>query len=96
MSGRNLQIKTSVKDIIEQEPVSFQLTNDGRKPIASGFQLKGNIVRFQIADPINKKQTLVIDPLIFSTFSGSTASNWGFTATYDNKGNFYAGGTSFW
>jgi gliding motility-associated-like protein len=95
MSGRNLQIKTSVKDIVEQEPVSFQLTNDGRKPIASGFQLKGNIVRFQIADPINKKQTLVIDPLIFSTFSGSTASNWGFTATYDNKGNFYAGGTVF-
>lgn len=95
MSGRNLQIKTSVKDIVEQEPVSFQLTHDGRKPVASGFVLKGNIVRFQINDPINKNQTLVIDPLIFSTFSGSSASNWGFTATYDNKGNFYAGGIVF-
>src|SRR5690606_18652029 len=33
------------------------------------------------------------DPtVVFSTYSGSTADNWGFTATYDSGGHFYAGG----
>ncbi len=34
-----------------------------------------------------------IDPaLIFSTYSGSRGDNFGFTATYDSRGNLYAGG----
>lgn len=34
-----------------------------------------------------------IDPvLVFSTYSGSTADNFGFTATFDNTGCLYAGG----
>lgn len=41
----------------------------------------------------NPLDTLVIDPiLVFSTYSGSTADNFGFTATYDNQGCLYAGG----
>ena len=36
--------------------------------------------------------TLIIDPtLIFSTFTGSHSDNWGYTATYDESGNFYSG-----
>ena len=35
----------------------------------------------------------VIDPeLIFSTYSGSTVDNFGFTASYDDEGNLYSGG----
>src|SRR5690606_29483546 len=33
--------------------------------------------------------------LIFSTYSGSYADNWGFTATYDDDGNLYSGGIAF-
>ena len=91
----NLIIKTSVQEVKELQPYSYQLTKVGKKEISSSFQVKGNIIHFQLNDPISKSETLVIDPLIFSTFSGSTASNWGFTATYDNKGNFYAGGIVF-
>ena len=41
----------------------------------------------------NPQDTIVIDPiLVFSTYSGSTADNFGFTATYDNQGCLYAGG----
>lgn len=37
--------------------------------------------------------TLVIDPtVVFSSYSGSTADNWGYTATYDSHGNLYGGG----
>src|SRR5690606_21696571 len=39
---------------------------------------------------------LIIDPtLIFSTYSGSFADNFGFTATYDSKGYLYSGGNVF-
>jgi len=38
----------------------------------------------------------VIDPtLVFSSFSGSTADNWGYTATYDAQENLYGGGVVF-
>src|SRR3712207_6966265 len=33
--------------------------------------------------------------LIFSTFTGSSADNWGYTATYGPDGSFYAGGIVF-
>ena len=39
---------------------------------------------------------LVIDPtLIFSTFSGSTSNNFGYTATFDRDGFLYSGSTAF-
>jgi gliding motility-associated-like protein len=64
--------------------------------VPASFELKGNIVRFRLSGAYNKSATLVIDPsLVFSTFTGSTADNWGYTATYDGKGNFYAGGIVF-
>ena len=38
-------------------------------------------------------RTHPIDPLlIFSTYSGSNADNWGNTATFDKIGNLYSGG----
>ncbi len=44
----------------------------------------------------SSKETLVIDPsLIFSTFTGSTADNWGYTATPGPDGSFFAGGIVF-
>jgi gliding motility-associated-like protein len=91
----NLVIKNTAQDITELKPTTYQITSIGKKEISSSYDLKGNIVRFQLNEPVNPKETLVIDPLIFSTFTGSIADNWGYTATYDNKGNFYAGGTVF-
>ena len=60
------------------------------------YSVKGNIVKFSIAGDYDKTQTLVIDPsIVFYGYTGSTADNWGFTATYDPQGNFYAGGIVF-
>ncbi len=43
-----------------------------------------------------QRGTLVVDPVLRAcTFSGSTASNYGFTATYDNQGNIYLGSIAF-
>lgn len=54
-------------------------------------------LRFKIegAD-VPRRNILVIDPvLVFSTYSGSRADNFGCTGTYDELGNGYAGGTVF-
>ena len=57
--------------------------------------LKGDEVHFKL-DRYDKTATLIIDPTeIFSTFVGSTSDVWGYTATYDNAGDLYAGGIAF-
>lgn len=92
----NLIIKTSVDEVKEQTPYTYQLINNSRTEIPCSYDVRGNIVRFKLGGVYSKTTTLVIDPsLIFSTFTGSTADNWGYTATYDGKGNFYAGGIVF-
>ena len=56
----------------------------------------GNKVSFAFPNGYDKTEKLIIDPtLIFSTPTGSTASNFGFTATYDATGNAYGGGNVF-
>ena len=92
----NLVIKTSVDEVKELAPYTFQLIDGQRIEIPCSYDLKGNIVRFRLAGAYAKTGTLVIDPsVIFSTFTGSSADNWGYTATYDGRGNFYAGGIVF-
>ncbi|MBX5439098.1 MAG: SBBP repeat-containing protein, partial [Thermoflavifilum sp.] len=53
-------------------------------------------VSFRIKGDYQPGYPLIIDPVVvFATFTGSTSDNWGFTATYDAQGNFYAGGIVF-
>ncbi|OWP64964.1 hypothetical protein CDA63_00985 [Hymenobacter amundsenii] len=91
-----LLIETSVGTITEQAPQAWQTTASGqRRPISCRFELQGQTVRFRLGtyDP---KLPLIIDPtVLFSSFTGSLADNWGFTATYDAQGNMYSGGVAF-
>ncbi len=94
-SAGNLLIKTSVGDVKELSPYTYQTAVNGKQAIECSYKIQSNIVTFRTAN-YDKSKTLVIDPsLIISTFSGSTADNWGYTATYDRQGNFYAGGIVF-
>jgi len=83
---------TTVGNVSEFVPRSFQLTKSGRAELACKYVLgKDSTVRFSVND-YDRNSILVIDPtLIFSTFTGSRSDNWGYTATYDNSGNFYSG-----
>ncbi len=94
-SGR-LHIKTSVNDVWIDQPVAWQLSSSGIIPVACRFRLSGNSLSYEFPEGINPALPLIIDPtLSFSTYTGSTADNWGFTATYDQSGNLYAGGIAF-
>ena len=59
-------------------------------------RMDADVVLHFINIPENRKDILVIDPiLVFSTYTGSRADNFGCTGTYDDWGNGYAGGTVF-
>jgi gliding motility-associated-like protein len=93
--NERLVIKTSVDEVQELEPYTYQPLAAGRKEISNRYEVDGNIVRFKLG-AYDKSKTLIIDPfLIFASFSGSTADNWGYTATFDKDGSFYGGGIVF-
>lgn len=86
----------TVNEIIEQKPYAYQLINGVVKEVKCKYVLKNNSLTFQFPNGYNKNHKLVIDPvLVFAAQSGSTADNWGMTATYDAAGNLYSGGIVF-
>ncbi len=92
VKDKQLVIQTSIGELKESYPYTYQADGKQRKEVNCKYVVKDNIVRFDVKgyDPA---ATLVIDPfLIFSSFSGSTANNWGFTATYGPDGSFFGGG----
>ncbi len=91
-----LVVGTTQGYFFENEPVSYSETDLGKVSVATEFELQNNQVTFHFPEGYDKQSKLVIDPeLIFSTYSGSYADNWGFTATYDDEGNLYSGGIVF-
>lgn len=90
-----LVYKTSLGNFSESAPYTYQAGEVGRKSISCKYVVKNNNVKFETGD-YDHSQTLIIDPsIIFCSFSGSTADNWGFTATYGPDGSMYAGGIVF-
>ena len=93
-NGR-LVISTSVNILYEQSPIAYQLIAGEKKFVKCGFVLKNGILSFEIGTYDHSKE-LIIDPaLMFSTYSGSFADNFGYTATYDSEGNLYSGSSAF-
>lgn len=92
----NLHITSRFGDIIEEKPIAWNLENGTKKWVKVKFKLTDNKVSFEFPNGYDQNQILVIDPsLTFSSFSGSTADNWGMTATPDGMGNLCAGGIVF-
>ncbi|WP_341834778.1 PKD domain-containing protein [Chitinophaga pollutisoli] len=89
----NLHIQTSVGEIVELMPFAYQFIDNQRKKVNVQYQLKGNTLSFKVSGRYDNAYPLVIDPVVvFATLTGSRADNWGYTATYDDAGNFYGGG----
>lgn len=95
LKNKDLLIHTSVGILRELSPYTYQYNEKGKAEINTKYFLKDNIVRFDIKN-YDPSSTLVIDPnLIFCSFTGSSADNWGFTATYGPDGSMYGGGIVF-
>ncbi len=91
-----LDIRTSVNELIEQKPYAYQKVKGRQKVVKCRFKLENNIVSFEFPKGYDHTKELIIDPtLIFASYTGSTADNWGYTSTFDDDGNAFAGGVVF-
>ncbi len=92
----HLRIKTSVNEITEQAPYSYQVINGRQQEVKSRYKISGNKVSFEFPEGYDKSLPLVIDPvLVFATFSGGGGGGNGngyyaYSSTYDAQGNMYA------
>ena len=95
LDNKELVIKTSLRNFKESAPYTYQPSMQGKREVGCRYKLEGNTLRFNVKS-YDASQILVIDPsIIFCSFSGSTADNWGFTATYGPDGSMFAGGIVF-
>ena len=94
--GEELLLHTAVDRVLELPPYAYQINSQSDTiRIACSYHLQENVVSFEFGD-YDPTLPLVIDPtVVFSSYSGSTADNWGYTATYDSHGNLYGGGITF-
>lgn len=91
----DLLVRTSVNEVVEMSPYAYQEAYGKPQEVECAYRIKGNQVRFEVGN-YDAEQTLIIDPtLIFSSYTGSTADNWGTTATYDSYKNAYTAGVVF-
>jgi gliding motility-associated-like protein len=85
--------KTDLGEIKEQAPFSFQGMESNS--IQTSYQLNKKVLSYNLAN-YSKNQVLTIDPnIVFGTYIGSAADNFGFSATFDNNGNAYGAGTVY-
>ncbi len=93
VSEGELHIRTSVGSLHEEKPFAYQPINGFKKEVRCNFVLEGVELSFDFPDGYDNDFPLVIDPtIVFSTYTGATADNWGYTATYDAQENMYVGG----
>lgn len=97
LKNGSLYFTTSAVDVQELKPIAYQVINNERIEVPCEFVLNENgEITYRFSKGYNTAYVLVIDPtLVFSSYTGSTADNFGFTATYDESGNLYAGGIVF-
>ncbi|MDX2305767.1 MAG: gliding motility-associated C-terminal domain-containing protein [Microscillaceae bacterium] len=92
----DLHIKTSLNEVIEKKPYCYQMIDSRTVEVPARFVLKENVLHFEFPEGYSENHELIIDPeLVFSTYSGSFADNWGSTATFDATGHVYSGGIVF-
>jgi gliding motility-associated-like protein len=93
----DLKIKTNLALITEKSPYAYQWSGDAKIPVECEFKVThGNTVSFSFPKGYDKTKKLIIDPVvIFATYSGSKADNFGFTGTYDKYGHGYSGGVAY-
>ncbi len=102
-AGR-IHVRTSAGEVFEEPPYAFNEIYLGiddpleacRIEWVCHYRLKNNVITFDLPKGRPDFDDLTIDPNItFGSYSGSTADNFGFTATYDNDGHLYGGGIVF-
>jgi gliding motility-associated-like protein len=96
-SDGSLTIRTSVNEVTEQAPYTYQIIDGREVPVRSAYIWKKGRLGFSLPDGYNRDYPLIIDPvLVFSTYSnGVSSAFYSYSTTYDNLGNLYVGIRAF-
>lgn len=91
LANGTLQIKTSVNEVTEDAPYTYQVIEGKKVTVPSRYKLVKDVVSFEFPEGYNKHYALIIDPnLIFASYSGGTSTSYyAHSATYDAAGNAY-------
>jgi hypothetical protein len=85
---KQLHLQTRFGALVEAMPFAYQ--EDGE--VRARYDKEEEYVGYKIGRS-KKDQPLIIDPIyIFSTYTGSSSDNFGYTATFDDNGNAFGGG----
>lgn len=96
LSSGELRVDHGLGHFTEGKPIAWKLKNGRKIPLDVSYQSNTDFFSFELGGSYTDLDTIVIDPsLTFSSFTGSLADNWGFTAAPDPQGNLYAGGIVF-
>jgi hypothetical protein len=91
----DLLVTASKFAFYEKKPIAYQIINGEMYYVKCNYVLFDSEVSFEFSESYDTCYPLVIDPLlIFSTYSGSTADNWGSTATPGEHGTLYSAGVT--
>ena len=95
LENGDLEIITNIGAVYEEHPFAYQIIDGIQIEVPCDFKMNDGKVQFDLG-LYNKEFELVIDPvLVFATYNGANADNFGMTATYGYDGTAYSGGTVY-
>ncbi len=93
LQNGELYIQTDYETIKETQPIAWQIIEGTKTFVRVDFKLIQNKLSFEVNNQYNPNYPLIIDPeIVFLTYSGATADNFGCSATYGENGTLYAAG----
>ncbi|MGB0390567.1 MAG: PKD domain-containing protein [Salibacteraceae bacterium] len=96
LKNGKLYVITSLNENWEEKPQAWQIINNKKQKVNCKYHLEGNTLSYVFPNGYDENHELIIDPImVFSSYSGSYANNFGYTATYDKYGFLYSGSTAF-
>ncbi len=89
----DLVVHTAAGDLVQANPVTYQEEGNLRRPVASGYEVEGTRVNFELG-AYDASRPLVIDPVVlnYSTFLGDVGDELGFAVAVDQAQNTYVTG----
>lgn len=96
LANGDVRIDTSLGPIEERGLAVYQVKGQAKVPISAKMVVEKDIVRFQVGN-YDRSSTLVIDPLVYSTYLGGRGSDLIFWngVTRDTTGKIVVCGTTF-
>lgn len=92
----HLFISTVTSEAVELSPYAYQVINGKNITVNCRYTIKNNQVGFEFPDGYNQSLPLVIDPvLVASSYSGSTSTVYGHSATYGQNDEIFGSGRAF-